>query len=140
MVRASAKPILVAAREFKPIERVLIAFDGGPSIDKAIDYLSKAHAAFNGLSLALLKVGECTTDAESRVDHATARLRKAGYDVESRIVAGEPERAICTAVENDRINLLVMGAYGHSRIRNLIVGSTTTAMIRSCKIPIVLFR
>ncbi len=32
------------------------------------------------------------------------------------------------------------GAYGHSRIRNLIIGSTTTEMIRSCKIPIVLFR
>lgn len=85
-------------------------------------------------------LGEGTADAESRVDQATARLRKAGYDVESRIVPGEPERAICAAVENDRINLLVMGAYGHSRIRNLIVGSTTTAMIRSCKIPIVLFR
>jgi nucleotide-binding universal stress UspA family protein len=33
-----------------------------------------------------------------------------------------------------------MGAYGHSRIRNLFVGSTTTEMIRSCKVPILLFR
>jgi nucleotide-binding universal stress UspA family protein len=34
----------------------------------------------------------------------------------------------------------LMGAYGHSHIRNLIIGSTTTAMIRSCKIPVLLFR
>ena len=140
VVRASTKPILVAAREFKPIERVLIAFDGGPSINRAIDYLSKTHSAFSGLSLTLLTVGECTADTKDRVDHATATLRKVGYQVENRVVLGEPERVISEAVETERFNLLVMGAYGHSRIRNLIVGSTTTAMIRSCKIPIVLFR
>ena len=33
-----------------------------------------------------------------------------------------------------------MGAYGHSRIRNLIIGSTTTEMVRSCKIPVILYR
>jgi nucleotide-binding universal stress UspA family protein len=36
--------------------------------------------------------------------------------------------------------MVVMGAYGHSRIRTLIIGSTTTEMIRSCKVPIVLVR
>jgi nucleotide-binding universal stress UspA family protein len=33
-----------------------------------------------------------------------------------------------------------MGAYGHSRIRNLVIGSTTTSMIRNCRIPVMLFR
>lgn len=140
VVRASTKPILVASREFKPIERVLIAFDGGPSITKAIDYLSKTQAGFGGLALTLLKVGERTVDAEDRLEHAEAMLLGAGFEVSSRIAPGEPERVISEAVEAENFNLLVMGAYGHSRIRSLIVGSTTTAMIRSCKIPIALFR
>jgi len=38
------------------------------------------------------------------------------------------------------IDLLIMGAYGHSRIRHLIVGSTTTAVLRSCTIPVLLLR
>lgn len=140
VVRASSKPIFIASREFKPIERVLIAYDGGASIEKAITYLSEAKDAFAGLSLTLLKAGEDTSDAKARVDAATAKLRQAGYDIDSRIVRGDPEQVISEAVETDRFNLLVMGAYGHSRIRNLLVGSTTTAMIRSCKVPIVLFR
>ena len=37
-------------------------------------------------------------------------------------------------------DLIVMGAYGHSRIRNLIIGSTTTAMVQSCHVPVLLFR
>jgi nucleotide-binding universal stress UspA family protein len=47
---------------------------------------------------------------------------------------------ISDAVEREGIDLLVMGAYGHSRIRNLIIGSTTTEMVRSCKIPVILYR
>jgi len=35
-------------------------------------------------------------------------------------------------------DMQVMGAYGHSR--SLIIGSTTTAMIRACKVPVVLMR
>jgi nucleotide-binding universal stress UspA family protein len=33
-----------------------------------------------------------------------------------------------------------MARLGHSHLRNLIIGYTTTAMIRSCKIPVLLFR
>jgi nucleotide-binding universal stress UspA family protein len=43
-------------------------------------------------------------------------------------------------VEADGIDLLVMGAYGHSRIRSMIIGSTTTEMVRSCLIPVMLIR
>ena len=38
------------------------------------------------------------------------------------------------------IDLLVMGACGHSRIRSRIVGSTTTQLLRSCQIPLLLLR
>ena len=58
----------------------------------------------------------------------------------SKIETGQPETVIAREVETDHYDLLVMGAFGHSRIRNLIIGSTTTEMIRSCKIPVLLFR
>jgi len=48
--------------------------------------------------------------------------------------------AAAREVSGREINLLVMGAYGHSRVRNLILGSTTTHLIRTCAVPVVLFR
>jgi nucleotide-binding universal stress UspA family protein len=33
-----------------------------------------------------------------------------------------------------------MGAYGHTRIRQFVIGSTTTAMMRQCRVPVLLFR
>jgi nucleotide-binding universal stress UspA family protein len=47
---------------------------------------------------------------------------------------------IASYVENKDISLLVMGAYGHSRIRHLVIGSTTAQMLRSSHIPVLLFR
>jgi len=140
VVRASSKPVLVASRAFKPISRVLIAYDGGPSVSRAINFLTGAGTAFAGLELSLLKVGQCTDDATARVEQAAKQLRAAGYEVSSLIVPGQPEKVIADTVANDGFDLLVMGAYGHSLIRTLIIGSTTTEMIRSCKVPVVLFR
>lgn len=140
IVRASSKPVFVASRKFEPIKRVLIAFDGGSSITRGVNYLAGAHSAFAGLDLTILKVGNCTDDAAKRVEMAAGQLRSAGYAVEASVVPGQPEQIIEERVASGRFDLLVMGAYGHSRIRNLIIGSTTTAMIRACKIPVVLFR
>ena len=58
----------------------------------------------------------------------------------TEVRSGQPEIVIANSVETGGFDLLFMGAYGHSRIRGLIVGSTTTEMVRSCLVPVVLFR
>lgn len=139
VVRASHKPVLVASREFRPIKQILIAFDGGPSAMKAVNYLA-ANPVFNHLQCRLLSVTERPEKIEKSLESAAAVVGKAGYVVKTTIQPGQPEKVICEHIKRDHIDLLVMGAYGHSRIRSLIIGSTTTAMIRSCKIPVLLFR
>lgn len=139
IVRASHKPILVASREFKPIESFLLAFDGGPSAFKAVDHIASSDI-FKGLECRLLTVGKDGEAIRRKIDDATQRLSSVGYDVTSEIVAGEPEAVICETGKKHAVGLLVMGAYGHSRIRNLIIGSTTTEMVRSCMTPVMLFR
>lgn len=138
-VRVARKPVLVASRAFQPIGRFLIAFDGGPSVMRAIGHIA-AGPLFRGLECRMLMVGHDTPEARSKLEAAAALLRDAGYAVEADLRPGEPEGVISANVESGGINLLVMGAYGHSRIRNLIIGSTTSEMVRLCKVPVMLFR
>jgi nucleotide-binding universal stress UspA family protein len=138
IVRSSRKPVVVAARTFAPVKRLLVAFDGGASSRKAVDYIS-SNSLFDKISCRLLTAGPDTTENRDRLARARATLEAAGHDVEAQIVQGPPELLIASAVETDDIDLLVMGAYGHSRIRRLIIGSTTAEMIRLCKIPVLLF-
>jgi len=139
VARACNKPVLVASRAFKPIQKVLVAFDGGSSCDRAIEYIA-TEDLFTGLPVKLLMVGDKTSISEASLDKASRRLKTAGFSVTHEITPGIPETVIASDVEKEEHDILLMGAYGHSRIRNLIIGSTTTAMITSCKIPVMLFR
>lgn len=139
VVRASKKPILVASRAFQPIERFMLAFDGGASANKALEHILRSRM-FPGLECHILSVGEPGGQADIRLNEAAERLRGAGYAVTATLAQGQPDMVITEAVERQKIGLLVMGAYGHSRIRSLIIGSTTSEMLRSCRIPVMLFR
>jgi nucleotide-binding universal stress UspA family protein len=139
VVRSSKRPVFVAARGFSEIGSVLVAFDGGPSAMKAVDYIATSPV-FAGVSIRLLTVGNESAEAAAKLESARARLAAAGLDVTAGIQPGQPETVIAEIVEQGGVDLLVMGAYGHSRIRSLFIGSTTSEMIRSCKIPVLLFR
>lgn len=139
VVRSTTKPVLVASRAFKPIKSFLIAFDGGVSAMKAVDYIA-GNPAFAGLDCQILTVGSDTADARAKLESAAVVLRGSGFTVEAEVVPGQADKVIASRVEAGDVDLLVMGAYGHSRIRSLIIGSTTTEMIRSCLIPVMLFR
>ena len=139
ILRSSRKPVLVAARAFRPIRKVLVAFDGGASALKAVDHIARSPV-FAGLAVHVVTVGAETAQARKGLENAQATLRAAGIDAETSVLPGQPDKALSQLVEDAGVDLLVMGAYGHSRIRSLIIGSTTTTMIRTCKVPLVLMR
>jgi nucleotide-binding universal stress UspA family protein len=139
VVRSTQKPIVVAARAFKPIKKFLVAYDGGAMAMKAVDQVSRS-SILAGLECKLVMVGPDTPEARKKLDDAGARLRAAGYAVDAEITHGHADVAIRETIEREGFDLLVMGAYSHSRLRSLFLGSTTTEMIRSCKVPVVIFR
>jgi nucleotide-binding universal stress UspA family protein len=106
---------------------------------KAVDFVAE-NPHFAGLAVHVVTVGTDTTETRKALDEARARLAAAGIAAETEVVSGQPERALGKLVEEAGFGMVVMGAYGHSRIRSLIIGSTTTEMVRSCKVPVVLVR
>ncbi|TVR43869.1 MAG: universal stress protein [Rhodobacteraceae bacterium] len=139
IVRASRKPVVIAARAFRPIAKVLVAFDGGASAHKAIAHIAQSPV-FQGLAVHVVTVGDASAEMTQALHTARATLEGAGLATETSTLPGQPEATIGKLVEDASYDMLVMGAYGHSRIRSLIIGSTTTAMIRTCKVPVMLMR
>jgi nucleotide-binding universal stress UspA family protein len=138
-VRSAEIPILVNSRAFEPVEKFLIAYDGGPSARKAIDFVV-ASPLLKGVEAHLLSIGKEGSKIATEFEKATGKLRAAGYSVKADLIAGDADELIAREVESRGIDLLLIGAYGHSLIRRLIIGSTTTALVRTCKIPVLLFR
>ncbi len=139
VVRAVHRPVLVAARAFRPIGSFLIAFDGSSTARKAVEMVC-ASPLLEGVPCHLLMVGPDDAEHVRQLEWAIAQLQRAGFAPQAAIVAGEVEKMIAQQVETHAMDLLVMGAYGHSRIRSMILGSTTTHLLRTCKVPVLLLR
>ena len=137
VIRRTKIPVMVAARKFEPIERFLIAFDGGDSALKAVYHVA-TDPMLKGLACHILMCGKPKRDHEVAFERAADSLRGAGFEVTADLVDGEADEVIAKEVTDRSIDLLVMGAYGHTRVRHLILGSTTTHLIRTCQIPVIL--
>lgn len=139
IVRASSVPVFVASRAFQPITKVLVAYDASTSARRALERMAQSPV-FNGLEVTVLHVDNGGGLLGAKLDEAAQTLRAAGIDATPRVVPGEPDEALQAVVASEGFDLLVMGAYGHSHIRSLIIGSTTTAMVQAVKIPVLLYR
>ena len=137
VVRQSVRPVLVASRAFRPIERVLIAFDGGASARKAVAFAATSPL-FDGAELHLVIAG-----ADNEANRRSLRWADevtADRAAKTEIVTGDADDVIVAEAKNRGADLVVMGAYGHSPLRSLLVGSTTTAVLRGVQLPVLLFR
>jgi nucleotide-binding universal stress UspA family protein len=93
-----------------------------------------------GLPVVLAMAGADTSLARQQLEEARLALAAAGFDAASELLPGEPEEVLPALVKAQGASLLVMGAYGHSRIRQLIVGSTTTTLLRLSEVPVLILR
>lgn len=139
VVREMHRPILMVPKTFKRPEKVLMAFDGSKTARKGVEMLARSPL-FAGTECHVLIVGADTAEHRSELDWALSTLRDAGHQAEGAIRSGEVDETLQAYEKDNVIDLMVMGAYGHSRIRHLLVGSTTTAMLRSSKIPVLILR
>lgn len=139
VLRTARVPVLVASRGFKPIKKAMIAFDGRMSAVRAVDALA-ASPLLKGVPLTLIHAGDKTVQIAARIEAAVAKLQEAGHDVTAVSEPGLAVSVIPERIEADNIDLLVMGAYGHSRLRSLVIGSTTSEMIRSAFVPVLVYR
>ena len=139
ILRATSTPVLVAARKFTPIAKVLVAFDGGLSASAAIDHIAR-NPLYAGLAVDVISVGTASPEVKSGLADAKARLAAAGIRVETGVIPGAPETALIKLVNDANFDLVVMGAYGPSRLASRIIGATATALIHGCKASVMLIR
>ena len=141
MVRTSVKPCLVAPEKFHEIRHMLIAYDGSGESSKALR-TGIALAPALGTEVTITSVAALGgEDAASKILHqAKQQALEGGVKARLELLHGNPEAEILQVRETVGADLIVMGAYGHTRIRELIVGSTTSHVLHKANVPVLLVR
>lgn len=135
VVRGVHRPLLVALRGFREIRTVLVAFEGSERGRRRLEWVASSPL-LKGLEIHLVLVGDGS--ARPALDWALQTLADAGTTAVGRIVQGDPQEMIGLHADAVRADLLVMGAYGRSRIHQLLMGSTTSMVLQETRIPVLL--
>lgn len=139
VTRKCPRPVFVSTRKFKTIERPLLAYDGSQRASAAMESAAEFCAVLN-LPLTVLTIAKEENTAENNLKQARAYL--ASYAIETRYEStrGYPEQKIIDYLVNFNHDLLFIGAYGHRRIIEMVLGSTTEYVLRKSPCPVFLNR
>jgi nucleotide-binding universal stress UspA family protein len=141
VIRGSIRPVLVSGREFargSKIEHILVAFDGSTHAARALGVAVELGTGTE-IQCILITVADSEESGQEILAPAEAFLRHHDVIPKKRVVIGsKPSEIICDLVSEEGADILIMGAYGHSPIREVIFGSTTERVLAHCGSTVVL--
>jgi nucleotide-binding universal stress UspA family protein len=139
VTRKSPRPVFVSTKKFKLIEHPLLAYDGSQRASSAMESAAE-FCTLLGLPLTVLHVPKDEKAGEKVLEQAKSYL--SAYEIEAKyeLVRGYPEQKIIEYLVNLSYDLLFIGAYGHRRIIEMVLGSTTEYVLRKSPCPVFLTR
>jgi len=136
VIRLQKRPVLVVPEDFLAPSRVMFAYDGSEASRENLKRLT-VSSLLNGLTCHLVMVNGDT----SALQDAQAILQEAGITTETcQLEDASVTGALCRYADENGIDLTVMGAYGHSRLRRFFIGSHTTEMLSESRQPLLMLR
>ena len=134
--RKIRRPILTVAREFSTPKSLLVAYDGKRMTRNCVSLIA-GNPALSDLPVHVVMSGKQNNEAEKQLAWARSTLERSGFEVETAHLPGDPEQKITQAITDREIDVLVMGAYSRSPLKNLFLGSKTNDLLRASRVPTV---
>lgn len=139
----SGRPVLIVpyigGTTFK-LDRAVVAWDGSREAARAVhEALPLLHGS-KEVEILIVDAGS-TEDAREAGADLARHLARHGLDVELKTVPSgdiDVANAILAFVGDTRPDLVVMGGYGHSRLREFLMGGATRGMLQSMTSPVLM--
>lgn len=138
--RSLSQPIMVVSNEFKVPQNFMVAYDGRETAIAALERI--AHSPLlKDIPCHLVMVKRDVADQEDALEKARHKLSDLGFKVESHFIEGDSiQGALQAYQQKNQIDLIAMGAYAHSKVRQFFVGSNTTKMLTDSQVPVLILR
>lgn len=145
IIMGSGRPVLLApnARTARPFDTIAIAWkdtaEAARSLTAAMPLLEQAKQ----IELICAEEGEAKRhERGASYENILRYLRWHGFNAKGHFVtvgAGTAAEAVLDRAQNTGADLLVTGAYGHSRQREYIFGGFTEHLLKGAGLPVMLF-
>ena len=139
ITRKCPRPVFVSTRQFNAVANPLLAYDGSQRASSAMESAAEVCTVLR-LPLTVLTVGRDETVIRNNLQQAKNYLSSYPIEVTYRTTQGYPEQKIIERIVSHQHDLLFIGAYGHRRIIEMVLGSTTEYVLRNAPCPVFLNR
>jgi nucleotide-binding universal stress UspA family protein len=132
IVRQTRRPVLLAPHEAaRDIERIAVAYDGSAGADRALAAAADIAVNWKGGQPELIVIGVTQSDMDpgAFLEPALKYLEAYGLTCRTSTAPGDPATLINALALQARADLLCIGAYGHSILREIVLGSATQEVI-----------
>ncbi len=139
VTRKCPRPVFITTQTFKPIKKPLLADDGSQRSSSAMESAAEFCTQL-GLPMTVLYVPKEEGMEEKVFQEARSYLGSYDVEVQYEVAKGFPEQKIVKYLRNLDYDRVFIGAYGHQRIIELLLGGTTEYVFRNSPCPIFLKR
>ena len=132
-------PVLVVPANYKPIDKIVLLYDGGPSSVYAVKMFSYLLNQFKGVPVEVFTVKSAFMDTLHLPDNKLMReLIKRHFPTATyTVVKGDPEEQIAAWLQNHKANeLVVLGAYRRSELSRWFKTSMADILMRDLNTPL----
>ncbi|WP_457635874.1 universal stress protein [Persephonella sp.] len=140
VARKSKCPVMISTDKFLEIKKVILAFDGREKSIHAAQYINDLYNDLGIEELTVITVLEEKSEREKHIKDLLDSSLQVPYKL--NFLYGYPDEELEKFIidNKDKYQLVAMGAYGESRIKELILGSTTSFIINKSPIPVLLVK
>ena len=135
VTRKCIKPVLVTPKNFKEPFNFLLCYDGSQHANDAMQSAADFVSYLN-MPLTVLIVFKSEADGNKLLSNAQRYLSTYKVKSDFKALKGNPHEEIVKFAGRNSVDIIFMGAYGHSRIIEMVLGSTTEYVLRnvSCSV------
>jgi nucleotide-binding universal stress UspA family protein len=140
IVRHVRRPVLLVPEWRQPLEKIVVAYDGSIGSDRALAIAADLAVHYREVNPEVVLVGITRHELDPLAFLEAARRYLNAYDIPHRVrtAPGEAGVLINALALNEDASLLCMGAYGHSLVREALLGSTTQQIVHLWRRPLLL--
>lgn len=129
-------PILLINSKFRPINSILMAYDGSEFAKHSLKTAANEPIFPNTKRY----IANVSSSEQSLLLDEAKQILGDKFEVSTHALNGDKTEALLSFQEAQNIDIIAMGAYSHNRLKSIIFGSFTTKMLQKAKRPLLMFR
>lgn len=135
VVRSSPRPVMVCPKDYRSPRRLLFPYDGGPSSENALQFCINAFAGIWD-EIVVLTVAE-EMEESFPFDAELSYLSTHGVPYRLLMEEGRPVDTIPRVAAREKADMILVGSHGKRKIRDYLLGSTASHLIRKSELPVL---